>query len=568
MSGTTNQRLTALEEQNAAQQAQLDNLETRVELLEGNGGNGGETPVPPDPSGESAEGTTITPGSGSIRDVDGSTWTVTGDSKTVQLNGYNDGFTPPTAKGYYHDHSFHFMKENGSWFQWTGAAPTGRGWQACADPSSGGVTPPNPNPPSGGTIGDRTGTKARRVTEILDNFGANCFPNGQDGAGDNKGAPAHITGIKKIWGSSGFTPLMRIYADGNGAQYQIDWAKAVFAAIPNVRFTVCCTDAKSADQVVAIIKASKASGGWLHCTEGYNEPNNTQHLGGTVTTPQQCLDAQVKISDASREAGIPCMSPSCADLTGDPEFIQKYYGSAAVLEQIIAHSSIANIHNYPNSGAPNHELKNRTQGISNIYGGHTPATSEFHPLLFNNTGDEFLGAHYTAQAKLSGMFDWGQQILTWYCMWDYAGQFNKPVGLFQGYDPAKPRPEAVLMEALMALCADTGSSARSFTPGNLDLTVTGLPPAQGYSDKSGGRFGVMQRSDGVFLVAIWNEVDRASGGSTLISVRFNAGPKSKIVRYPIGNPISTSPAPQQWSNTATVELQLKAPDLQILEVHQ
>jgi hypothetical protein len=527
--------------------ADFDALSSRVAALEA------AQPKPPPTTGESPSGTTISAGSGVIYDAQLDRWTVDA-SAVLCINGYQDGFTPPVVTAVYSNHALYFMKTSGAWYTWTGTA-----WLASSDPTV--VVPPQPV----GPVSDPSGIMAHRVVDVLNGFGANCFPNGQDGAGSNAGPNAHVAALRAIWGSSGIVPLLRIYAAADPTA-QIAWCRNVLAGFPNARFTACVSDFASADGLVQIIQASKADGGWLKCAEGYNEPNNTTSFGFGPTTPAQCLSAQQKVYAAAQAAGIPTMSPSVADMTGDPNFIQNYYGSASTLQSIIAASDLANIHNYPNRGSPNHELQARTEGISRTYGGLPPATSEFHPLLYNNTADETLGALYTAFAKLSGALDWQQQILTWFCLWDYANTFAKPVGLFHGNDPTLMRPSATLMSNLIKICGDSGATAASFVPGRLDMTVTGLP--LGYNNSSGGSFGVMQRSDGVFLVAFWNEQDAASGATSQIGVTFNAGPKSKIVRYSFGNPLVATPTTQVIAPGNGISFTMRQPDLQVIEVHQ
>ncbi len=300
--------------------------------------------------------------------------------------------------------------------------------------------------------------------------------------------------------------------------------------------------------------------------EGQNESNNTQALGTVATPPAAAAAAQQAIWAAAHPLGIMVISPSIALLRGlrPASFVRDYFGG--LLPAVSACCDVANSHNYPNNGGPAHELAVRTRGVAAQFGKPRVATTETHPNLWNRNLDATLGAAWNAIGKLTSTFDFDAPGWFWFCMWDYAGAgFPAPVGLFKGYDPTRPSQSALLMQALFAICGDLGSTAATFAPRTLDVTATGLPT--GINHYGGGHVRVMERSDGVRFVALTNEQD-TWGTDTSVTVTLGATP-SKVVLYKPFSPILGAASPAQtWTDgSTTFPLTLKAPDVQVLEIH-
>lgn len=73
---------------------------------------------------ESKEGTTITPGSGTITDSNGDVWSIT-QALFIQKNGLNAYNNWQSTELAYHNHGIYQFGLDKRWWQWTGAAFVG-----------------------------------------------------------------------------------------------------------------------------------------------------------------------------------------------------------------------------------------------------------------------------------------------------------------------------------------------------------------------------------------------------------------------------------------------------------
>jgi len=129
-------------------------------------------------------------------------------------------------------------------------------------------------------------------------------------------------------------------------------------------------------------------------------------------------------------------------------------------------------------------------------------------------------------------------------------------GLFNANGTAKPA--ATALHNLTALLADTGSAAASFTPTGLSYQLSGTIS----TDHSM----LMEKSDGSFWLAVWNEA-RLSGPTSPAaisvanhSVTLTLGNAAQSVE--VYDPLTGTAAIQTASNTSTISLSL--PDHPIL----
>jgi hypothetical protein len=70
---------------------------------------------------ESKEGTTITPGAGTLVDSNGDVWALTA-ATFIQKDGLNAYNNWQSNKAVYHDHAVYILGLDANWYQWTGAA--------------------------------------------------------------------------------------------------------------------------------------------------------------------------------------------------------------------------------------------------------------------------------------------------------------------------------------------------------------------------------------------------------------------------------------------------------------
>ena len=129
-------------------------------------------------------------------------------------------------------------------------------------------------------------------------------------------------------------------------------------------------------------------------------------------------------------------------------------------------------------------------------------------------------------------------------------------GLF--YSNGTAKPAAVALHNLTTLLADTGATANSFTPAGLSYQLTGT--------LSTDHSMLMQKSDGSYWLAIWNEA-RLSGPTTPTAltvanhtVTLTLGGTATTIE--IFDPLTGTTATQTVSNASTVTLSV--PDHPIL----
>ena len=167
---------------------------------------------------------------------------------------------------------------------------------------------------------------------------------------------------------------------------------------------------------------------------------------------------------------------------------------------------------------------------------------------------------------LSGFVDFNLEAIIWFAMFDYPAAFTNPhVGLFNN-DASHPYPAAQALKAMYGLTGDLGANRGTFTPGKLDVTVTGLPA--GVNAYDGGRYAVFQNSSpGTFFVFVWNEANALDTATKhKVTVKFNATPMTKVVDYSLTNPPSDHPTPvQTLNNVTTVSMDLTT-EVRLLQV--
>jgi hypothetical protein len=394
--------------------------------------------------------------------------------------------------------------------------------------------------PDAAVKGDPHGVAAYRIADLMEIFGANIFSNGQD-----KQAGETVAGVtaaaEYILGSSGLTMLFRGYVD-SAAEYDT-FGPQLFQAT-GCKFSLCMGigDTPDPSGVISLAQASVNQGGWVQFVEGGNEPNTNFGAGVQTGVPAaKELPALQQIYAAVHPLGIPVAAPS---VVGNYADLATYWGSD--LGAAVAATDLYNTHLYPNNGGPNgaNELHDWSAAVSTKdWSNKGGIVTEWQPVLYDKVKDDVSCAYWTPIMLLSGFVDFKLQAILWWEMFDYAG-FSPHVGLFNG-TAANPYPAAQTLRAMYGLTGDTGAAKHTFSPGKLDVTVTGLPAGSNAYD--GGRFAVFQSSSpGTFFVFLWNERPALATATTdAVTVTFNAGPMTKVVDYSLTNPAAADPAPKQ-----------------------
>lgn len=99
-----------------------------------------------------------------------------------------------------------------------------------------------------------------------------------------------------------------------------------------------------------------------------------------------------------------------------------------------------------------------------------------------------------------------------------------------------PRGPAYVLRAMYQLTGDTGSTKRTFSPGMLDYTVSGLQPAaSGDAPNSGGQHMLFQNSSGKFFLFVWNSQQAPGGTTQQVTITFNSHTMTSVVHYDLTN---------------------------------
>jgi hypothetical protein len=525
--------------------ARIDALDARVKKLE-------SAVVTPPAATESPNGSTLTGTTGSLIDASLIPWTLI-SSATMGLQIARSGVVDPVTQNVtlllYFSHLIYQQNSAGNWWKWISSA-----WVATTDPRVG-------VPPVTGTVpSDPAGIQAVRVVDVLCGFGANCFDNGQDGSGANASVSAHTTALNYVLKDTGLWWTNRLYA--SDLNRQANFCKQLSAAFPGMGWIITPNLAQDVQTGIDLCKQLKLAGIGTFA-EGLNEPNMT--LGRPPMSPADALKIQQQIW-AALKGQVPVLGSALGEdgTTNGPGYVQRWWGS--LLPALIAACDMWVSHDYPNSGAPNHDLLYRTQGVAQAYQKTRGFITEMDCLLYNKpaaspaAGDERSAYHTLCMIlsafkhhKVTGMQHWP--------LYDYAG--FTPCGLFRGNNPNDPRPVATALRALFQKCFDLSAGKSTFTPGKLDIKFSGLP--MGFNAESGGQYLVMQAGDGRYLVAVWNEQDAISNVRTTVGVAFPSGAKS-VVDWSLTMPLSANLTPRQTlRNVLSFTLDLGT-EVRILEV--
>jgi len=416
---------------------------------------------------------------------------------------------------------------------------------------------------SSGT-GDATGTQANRIADCLQRFGVNTFSrlnnNGYPWSwGGSQGSYDSATtgrAINYITGGSGLTINDREYHhDGSSTPItplQITWMHQVYQETGSP-FTIAIGAGGTANDIPGLVTITQDSvnnglnyAKWI---EGINEPNTNFGSGTIPVATTSSVQASLYSQIHAVTSNVPVEEPSVVfGLPSPASYLNTYLGSYKAA--ITANSDQSNIHLYP-SYSPNSAYTSSVNGImadvdaafDSVFPGLPKINTEFHPTLYAKThqNDHTYDAYWGPIALLSSYVDYDWQATFWFALFDYNSA-TMQCGLFTTSD-ASPRPAANAYRALFQLTGDQGVNKSSFTPGKLNVTVTGLPPAPTGAPYAGGRWALFENSSSQYFLIIWNEQNTISAVTTPVTVTFNSHPMTKVVEYNItsggGTPVQS-----------------------------
>jgi len=289
--------------------------------------------------------------------------------------------------------------------------------------------------------------------------------------------------------------------------------------------------------------------------EGINEPNTD--FGSGHVPPQVTMDVQDYLWK-NKIPGIPVLGPSIVYGLPVPEgYISPGYCSAEELAYLNERMDIANPHFYPPNVCDLDPGANRggcfddvVLGMKNTYGDKPISVTEWQPTLYGvNSTDDHLDGYYTPWMMLSA-WRLGIHSMMWYPLFDYGT--HHPCGFFPK-DANNPRPSAYAMRAMHTLAGDKGANARTFQPGKLDYKVEGgHDPINEASPNSGTQHQLFQRSNGDFLLFVYNEQIEPEGDEREVTVTFGAAPK-RVAEFEI-RPNASFDQPVQTTSSQAIHL--------------
>lgn len=414
------------------------------------------------------------------------------------------------------------------------------------------------------------GVQAHRIADLLERFGVNCFSQ-HDTSWNPWGAwpieytaATTIAGIKEIIGSSGYTINVRAFyyagreTAANGGDLAA-WCPAINAGTGAKISLAIGQGGTDSDAKALKTWLGTSLAPWLGWLEGINEPNGV--------APVAVADAEAAQADLPTATGAVLMGPSIVVGTPHPEgWISGYIGSNG--PAILVHANVLNVHYYPSSLPSLDDGAGQGSEIADIFVGtqvgwnsHNPEIiTEWHPNYYNSggqfAGGDALSAYY-APIFMVEAFREGFEGYFWFSLFDFG---TTPCGLIAQSQGASgtllsPKLPAQTLANLFAICGPAGPSKRSFTPGLLSYTLTGLPaPVNAASPNTGGQSMLFQRDDGVFLLMLWNAQVSPGGVSTTVRMSFPVPVKEVEDFVPSKGAVKQN----SWASVSSVSIPLYA----------
>jgi hypothetical protein len=236
------------------------------------------------------------------------------------------------------------------------------------------------------------------------------------------------------------------------------------------------------------------SAGAVESIEGFNEINNWPVTYDGETGYAAAARAMKALYDGVKADDVLGACP-VYDLTGG-EFAEPELG----LSDITGHADVANQHPYPQRG--DQPASWIARGFEHYAGDPPKVITEFGYYTDPADTDGWGGVSEAVQAKsiLNGLLDAFALGVTRTYIYELVDVLPDPelwthhFGLFRSDHSPKPAANAIHNLTTLLSGADG-----DFTPGRLDLELSGLPA-------TGNRL-LFQRPDGTFVLAVWNEPD-------------------------------------------------------------
>lgn len=432
----------------------------------------------------------------------------------VKFNGAVDTNTSGVTKLALVGSNVWHLNTAGSWFSKPVVqTPVAGGWGAGSNPI-----------PAG---------QAVRIYDVVGTFGFNTesnFPGSPDG-------PTHMAAMNFLSAGTNAFKKFRSFCAVPG--FETDAVTQFCAAGLKGSFIVTNKGVADTSQVAPNVAAQIGFTGAasIFAFEGPNEPGD----GSLSSTTCQDMAAALGSTIASRSdcAGIIPALPFSSWL-GPPGMSQTLGFQNSVGDLTSRGINWGNWHGYVNDGS-NHcvqpwgAINGPNDALAN-----TAITCPNRPFCITEFGINIPGS--TQSYEQSTAAAGGKMMLNYFLDAYYLGcagtfifcLFDEVAETFNLFDfSANPTPCATVLRNFSVICADPGASPASFLPDVLSVSVTGLPT----TGPNAGRYVIAQRSDGKFLVILWNEppvqnasVQDVSPTPTTVTLSFGQ-PIASATRY-------------------------------------
>lgn len=123
------------------------------------------------------------------------------------------------------------------------------------------------------------------------------------------------------------------------------------------------------------------------------------------------------------------------------------------------------------------------------------------------------------------------------CSYEFLDEWNQPTNSEANFgllrNDMTPKPAYTALKNLIGRLQDTGTNAKTFTPGTLDYTVTVTPPS-GYNRTQYVHNLLLQKSTGIYYLVLWHEI---SNNDTTVTPARTINPPAMPTKLTFKTPI-------------------------------
>jgi hypothetical protein len=352
-----------------------------------------------------------------------------------------------------------------------------------------------------------TPTQAVRAIDVLNRFGINTHIDFQNYGYQNLSQ----TALDINYLGNGQIKILR---DSPGSSQDLAWWPQL-AAATHAKFDAYIGEgAPSIYASELSLMQQMRAGAYLMGVEGGNEEDDS-YPTSLENTQQLAAQFQPTLFTWAQSVGLPTFNISFGSGWCGPQDPNCLIGDYGTVGDLSSSATYGNAHTYPQySPQSTGAFANLNHDATLAASSRPVAITEFgwttnNPGGFGNVS-ETTQAAYTLEGILDA-YQLGNPYYFYYALYDDAsGAF----GLFKTSN--QPKVAAKAMHNFFALLGDTGTSASSFTPTALSYSLSGMPASNGIS---GGKQLLLQKSDGSYWLALWNEqsLNTASGADVSVT---------------------------------------------------